>query len=177
MKSLRIHLRSAVLIVSATLLLSACASYDGWGLAPGVATLPEVLQTMGEPAMRWDDPDGSSQLAYPRGPLGTATFMVHIDPQGKLQKIENVLDMRGFSRVQAGMDKAQVLRALGPAIPEKTVYFEARDELVWEWRYCNDWNRYARFYVLFDGKRERVRSTQMQEELCEGPFCWCGKSR
>ncbi len=177
MKSLRTQLGSAVLITFSALFLNACASYDGRGLQPGIAQLPDVLLTMGEPAMRWDDPDGSSQLAYPRGPLGTATFMVHIDPQGKLQKIENVLDMRGFSRVQADMDKAQVLRALGPAIPEKTVYFEARDELVWEWRYCNDWNRYARFYVLFDGTSERVRSAQTLEELCEGPFCLCGKSR
>ena len=164
------------LIITA-LLLSACANFSGSGLRPGEAQLADVVGTMGQPAMQWTDPDGSTQLAYPRGPLGTATFMAYLDGQGRLTGIENVLNMRGFSRVQAGMDKTAVLRALGPSNPSKTVYFQARDELVWEWRYCDDWNRYARFYVLFDGTSERVRSTQTQEKLCEEPFCWCGRTR
>ena len=58
--------RVAVLVI--TVLLSACASYSGSNLKPGVATLPEVTASMGEPAMRWKDPDGREQLAYPRGP-------------------------------------------------------------------------------------------------------------
>ena len=46
-----------------------------------------------------------------------------------------------------------------PPVPHWTVYFEARDELVWEWRYCDDWGEPARFNVLFDGTSRRVRST------------------
>ena len=52
------------------LLIAGCASHDGRGLKPGVSNLDEVIQLMGEPAMRWQEPDGSQRLAYPRGPAG-----------------------------------------------------------------------------------------------------------
>ena len=65
------------------LILAGCASYSGSSLQPGVATLPEVVATMGEPAMRWTNADGSAQLAYPRGPAGTQTFMAYVGPDGQ----------------------------------------------------------------------------------------------
>ena len=53
-------------------LLSACAGTGSY-LKPGVATLPEIISEMGEPAMRWQDSDGQEQLAYPHGPVGVHT--------------------------------------------------------------------------------------------------------
>jgi hypothetical protein len=47
------------------LTMTACASYGGRGLQPGVANVSDVITSMGEPAMRWRDADGSQQLAYP----------------------------------------------------------------------------------------------------------------
>lgn len=81
------------------LVLSACAGYSGYGLKPGVATLPEVIATMGKPTLSWKDPDGSEQLAYPRGPAGPQTFMVFMAPDGRLQRIEQVLNMEHFARI------------------------------------------------------------------------------
>ena len=91
------------------LLLCACAAYNGHGLKPGVDQLENVLEVMGQPAMRWQNPDGSVQLAYPRGPMGYHTFMVHIGSDGKLRQIENVLDEKTFSRIQPGMTEEDVL--------------------------------------------------------------------
>ena len=140
--------------------LVACASYGGRGLAPGVATLPDVLTTMGEPAMRWQDADGSLQLAYPRGPEGMHTFMVYLAPDGRLVRIENVLDEKHFARIVPGISgQPEVLRILGPSTPQWTSYFSARDELVWEWLYCDSGGFQARFDVLFDGQTKLVRST------------------
>ncbi len=162
-----------------TLLLTACAAYSGSGLRPGEARLEDVLRVMGEPAMRWQEPDGSQQLAYPRG---IHTFMVQIRPDGKMQGIENVMRMKTFVRIRPDMTKSEVLRILGPSLPSGTAYFKARDELVWEWRYCDDWNEKARFDVKFDGSKELVRSTQSLTEsqmgLCgdEGP-CRCGHAQ
>ncbi|SBT04719.1 conserved hypothetical protein [Candidatus Accumulibacter aalborgensis] len=51
-----------------------------------------MVASMGEPAMVWKNPDGSEQLAYPRGPAGTQTFMAYVGPDGTLQRIEKVLD-------------------------------------------------------------------------------------
>lgn len=144
--------------------LAACAGYDGRGLRPGEARLADVERVMGPPAMRWQAPDGALRLAYPRGPLGFHTYMVEIAADGRLSSIENVLEPRGFATVHAGQSMDEVLRLLGPSDPPGTVYFEARDELVWDWRYCDDWNEPAHFYVLFDGTTKKVRSTMSLTE-------------
>jgi hypothetical protein len=143
------------------LLLAACASYSGMGLKPGESRLEDVLRVMGNPAMQWQNPDGSRQLAYPRG---IHTFMVHTGPDGKMQNIENVMNMKTFVHIRPGMTKSQVLHILGPSEPSGTVFFKARDELVWEWRYCDEWNEPARFDVLIDGSKEVVRSTLSRTE-------------
>lgn len=156
------------------LCLAACASYNGRGLKPGENTLADVLSTMGPPAMQWDDPDGSKQLSYPRGPAGYHSFMVYIGPDGRLQRIENVMDMTAFARVAAGMNEAEVTRILGPSEPSWSVYFPARRELVREWRYCDDWNSAARFDVLFDADTGKVRTTQSWRENCGHGPCLCG---
>jgi hypothetical protein len=78
--------------------------------------------------------------------------------------------MRHFARIQAGMTTDDVLRTLGPPFRHWTVYFKARDELVWEWRYCDDWNEPARFNVLFDATSMRVRSTLTGTERSRNVF-------
>jgi hypothetical protein len=157
-------------------LLSACAAYSGHGLQPGVATVSDVTATMGTPAMRWRDADGSEQLAYPRGPAGPHTFMVFIAPDGRLQRIEQVLNMEHFARIEPGRsDREAVLRLLGPPVPQWTEYFRARNELVWEWQFCDSWNQLARFDVLFDASTGIVRTSYQRQALMGwngvAPFC------
>ena len=152
-------------VVLLTLVLAACASYSGAGLRPGEARLDDVVQLMGQPAMRWQDPDGSIQLAYPRGPAGIHTFMVKLGPDGRLQSIANVLDEAGFARIRPGMTQEQVLRVLGPPDYGRTAYFKARDELVWDWRACTYNLDIQRIYVLFDATAGTVRSTMSVDEL------------
>jgi hypothetical protein len=146
------------------MLLAACASYSGSGLRPGEARLDEVQGLMGPPAMRWQEPDGSVQLAYPRGPLGYHTFMVKLGPDGRLQSIANVLEENSFARIRPQMTKDEVLRVLGPPDYSRSIYFKARDELVWDWRYCLIFGNAAHFLVLFDGASCAVRSTMSERE-------------
>lgn len=164
------------------LLLGACASYGGRGLLPGEARLADVLRVMGTPAMQWRNADDSRQLAYPRGPSGVHTFMVRLAADGRLEAIDNVLDATSFAQIQRGMVRDQVLRLIGPSEPAWTIYYPARDELVWVWRFCSDWNEAARFHVLFDGREGPVRSTMILTEaqlgVCgsgEGGGCWCAR--
>lgn len=165
------------IIILFVLLLAACASYSGRGLKPGVASLQDVVKLMGQPAMRWQNADGTEQLAYPRGPMGHHTYMVYIGADGKLKEIENVLEQKHFSLIQPGMTQDMVLQILGPSYPNWTVYFERRDELVWEWRYCDAWNESARFDVLFDNTQGTVRKTmsltESQKGLCGNGPCPC----
>ena len=152
-------------VVLFTVALAACASYSGAGLRTGEARLDDVVRLMGEPAMRWQDPDGSLQLAYPRGPEGIHTFMVKLGADGRLQSIENVLDEAHLARLRPGMSKAQVLRILGPPDAPRTVYFKARDELVWDWRACTYNVNVQRVYVFFDASAGTMRSSMTVDEL------------
>lgn len=140
--------------------LAGCAGYAGSGLKPGLATRDEVLAVMGHPALQWQDADGGEQLSFPRGPAGAHSLMVWIAPDGRLLRIENVLDARHFARIVPGKTtQAEVLRLLGPPVPAWTAYYAARNELVWEWLYCDDYNLMSRFDVLFDGFDGPVRTT------------------
>ena len=147
------------------ILLTACASYSGSTLMPGEARLGDVESLMGPPAMRWQEADGSVQLAYPRGPFGFHTFMVKLGPDGRLQSIVNVLEDQGFAQIRAGLTKEEVLHVLGPPDYDRTVYFKARDELVWDWRFCSNFGAPSRFQVLFDNASGTVRSAMSQIEI------------
>ena len=147
------------------LFLTACASYSGAGLRPGESRLDDVLRLMGQPAMRWQDADGSIQLAYPRGPEGIHTFMVKLGPDGRLQSKSNVLDEAGLARIRPGMTQEQVLRLLGPPDASRTMYFKARNELVWDWRACTYNRNIQRIYVMFDAAAGTVRSAASEDEL------------
>jgi hypothetical protein len=86
-----------------------------------------------------------------------------------LDRIENVLEMGHFARIRSGRsDQPEVLRLLGPPTPHWTAYFKARDELVWEWRFCDSWNQLAFFDVLFDATTGIVRTTYQRPDY-SGP--------
>jgi len=164
-----------------TLLCAACASYGGSGLQPGVATLAEVEAAMGAPALRWPEPDGGQSLAFPRGPAGFHTYVARFRGDGRLIGLRNVLEPSTFALVRAGMTQEEVLHLLGPPFPGWTTYFEQRDELVWEWRFCDDWGEAARFNVLFSGTTGQVRTTMALTERQSMPFgsgnrrSWCSR--
>lgn len=167
---------SRVAALAVTVLVSACASYSGSDLEPGVATLPEVIASMGEPAMFWNDPDGRQQLAYPRGPAGTQTYMVFIGADGRLEQIKGVLDMEHFARIEPGKsDQASVLRLLGPSAPLRTQYYRLSNELAWEWRFCDGGSLLAFFDVMFDASTGLVRTTYQRPDDsgrdASPPFC------
>src|SRR5574343_246234 len=159
--------------------LAACAGFDAAGRIPVDARLVDVERQMGIPALRWRESDGGETLVYPFGAMGYHTFFVRGDAGGRFLLRENVLTMKHFARIEAGMTEEQVIRTIGPSVPMWTMYFKARDELVWEWRYCDDWNEPARFNVLFDGTTRRVRSTLSGTERSRNVFgggdrrMWC----
>lgn len=167
---------SGWLIVLVALLAGACATHGG--LQPGVATVDDVQRTLGEPVLRWRDADGSQQFAYPRGPAGTQTYMAFFTPDGRLSRLENVLQTSHFARIRPGRDDQEaILRLLGPPVPAWTEYFKARDELVWEWLFCDDGNKLARFDVLFDGTSGLVRNTFQRPDRRgpQGVVPFCGQ--
>ena len=153
-------------LVASALVLSACAGYGGSNLKPGVTTLSEVVAAMGEPAMRWKDADGREQLAYPRGPAGTQTFMAMVAADGRLERIEGVLDTAHFARIEIGKsDQASVLRLLGPSQPQWTQSYSRSNQVAWSWLFCDSWNAQAFFDVMFDATTGIVQSTGQRQNL------------
>ena len=102
-----LFLSSLLLLVS---LLAACA---GVPFQPGVSSGDDVLRQWGAPAQRWSEPDGSQRLAYPWGPMGFATWMVEVGPDGKVRSATNVLVEEEFAKVQAGQTQEEILRHFG----------------------------------------------------------------
>src|SRR5690348_7538324 len=49
------------LVLAAAIVLSACASYSGYGLHPGSSTADDVRRTMGRPAVELEEPGGGRE--------------------------------------------------------------------------------------------------------------------
>lgn len=137
-------------IIAMTLVLAACASYSGYGLRPGASTGDEVRRAMGPPAEEFSNPDGSRDLVYPHGPMGTQTFVVHLDARGVLKGLEQVLDDDHFFHIGPGLTRADVLRLIGP--PGSTMEFPLQHQVAWEYRYIDTWGYQCEFSVTFDAK-------------------------
>jgi hypothetical protein len=153
----------------------ACGCAGPGSLTPAMSTQSDVRRVMGEPALTWPDAEGWTRLVYPRGPMGYQTWVVLVDPAGKVGGAENVLDEAHFALIKPGMTQEQVLHVLGPPQPAWTTYFPRRDELAWEWRYCDDWHAASRFDVLFDASLGTVRSALRVREECRDDACFCAR--
>ena len=142
-------------LLAAALALAGCASYDGRTLSPGMSTEAEVRSVMGSPAVVFDNPDGSRRMAYPRGPLGTDTFMADIGADGRVVSVRNVLNDDTFHQVQPGMTRDEILRLIGP--PGETMGFPRAGRYAWDYRFVDTWGYRAIFSVTFDSS-DRVVS-------------------
>lgn len=141
------------------LLLSGCAVLGGPTFTAGTTSQAEVFAYKGTPAHYAEEKDGGKRFFWPTGPAGTSTIMARFDTKQRLISYEEVLDIPHFAGIQPGMSMDDVMYLVGPPYAGWTTYFKARDELVWEWRYCDSWNGAARFNVMFDGSSKKVRST------------------
>lgn len=145
-------------------LLGGCAIFGGPPVELGETRRADIIARLGAPAVTWQAEDGQ-HLLWPSGPNGTWTILAVFDAEQRLQRYENVLDREHFSAIKEGMSMDEVNQLIGPPYEPWTVYFARRDELVWEWRYCDAWGEAARFNVLFDGTSKRVRSTLSLTEV------------
>ena len=104
---------------------------------------------MGAPAMEFTDPDGSRQLVYPKGPLGTDTLMVYLGKDGVLRDdVRNVLTDQTFESVKAGLTEKDIQRLIGP--PAQVIPFALSNTHAWDYRYMDTWGYLAIFSVTFD---------------------------
>lgn len=117
-------------------------------LKPGVSTATEVKRAMGQPTFEWKEPDGTVTWEFPRGPLGTVTYMVTMRPDGVLKEIRQVLTEEYFAKIRPGLTKDEVRRLIGR--PAETMTFPLRKEEVWTWTFEQGSGMSWHFHVHLD---------------------------
>ena len=138
------------ILLAAAFALTACASYSGHSLRVGASTEGEVRGVMGAPALEYTGEDGARRLVYPRGPLGTQTFVASVGRDGVLREVRPVLNDDTFNRIRPGSTEQEILRMIGP--PGDTMHFSRSDTTAWDYRYVDTWGYLAIFSVTFDNK-------------------------
>ena len=147
---------SIPLLIVAAALLAACATPAS--LPPG-STEAELRGRMGNPSIELANSDGTRQLVYPTGPYGTSTFMAYVGPDGRLSRVEQVLDDVRFQSIQPGMTRDELLRHIGT--PYQTGRFPNLAQTAWDYRFKDSWGYDAILSVMLDDNGVVVgRSTQ-----------------
>lgn len=112
--------------------LAACFGVSGCAigaLEPG-ASIETTRGRLGRPAQEHSIADGGRRLLYA---FGLQTFALEFDPQGKLQRSENVLDEAHFARIAPGMSSEEVRRQLGN--PSRVWGVRLRNQTVWSYSF------------------------------------------
>ena len=134
-------------VLCAMVIVAACTMF---GVKPG-ASEAEARRAYGTPALEFPGPEGSRQLVFTTGPLGTQTFMVHVSKEGTVQRVDQVLTDETFYRVQSGTTTAEeVRRLIGP--PYRIVRFDNLRQYAWDYRFRDTWGYLADFSVMVDDR-------------------------
>jgi hypothetical protein len=116
----------------ATLLLAACASFDGYSLTPGESSVEEVEKVMGAPADKRAGPGGETWYYYPRQPYGRKTFVARIAPDGRLIALEQRLNDENVAKLIPNTTRVEQVRELfGP--PYQAQRFDKLERDIWTW--------------------------------------------
>lgn len=119
-------------IGAVALALSACAGYSPMALPPGTPAA-EVRSQMGEPTASRADDRGGHRLEYAKGPFGKHTFMVDLDTNDRLVRVQQVLTRQNFDTLSAGMPRDEVLYRIGQ--PSETRVLPRRERELWAYRF------------------------------------------
>lgn len=154
------------LACAATIALAACSTaYSPKGIPAG-STEAEVIQAMGQPTGRSALPDGGKRLEFARGPFGKETYMLDFDAQGRMLRWEQVLNEANFSKIKPGMDKTEVLAAIGrPSDISGYGLHEKRQ--AWSYRYDTPFCIWFQIGMTMQGKV--VDTAYGPDPMCEKP--------
>lgn len=146
--------RSRAIAAVVSMLLVACAGYSPGNLQPGTP-VAEVVQRMGPPTAEYALTDGARRLEFARGPYGKHTYMIDIDPQGRVAGWQQVLTEPVFNAIPQGLGREDVLKRIGR--PSDEMIIARRNERVWSYRYESPFCQW--FQVSLDRTTDKVTET------------------
>ena len=102
----------AMAFFSTLLGMAGCDRVATGELQVGQSTVADMKLKMGDPSNVYREGD-KEVWEYPLGPEGVSTYMMTVNAQGGLEKIDQVLVDANFKRIQPGMTITEVRRILG----------------------------------------------------------------
>ncbi|MCM3564354.1 MAG: hypothetical protein ACO1OR_03400 [Hydrogenophaga sp.] len=139
-------LRSALAGLVLVSMLSGCALMPE-RLVPGTPRA-DIVQRLGAPSAEYPLPDGT-RLQYSRQPAGQQVYNLDLDTQGRLRKVEQVLDIFWMQQNIAidRWTRDDVLRHMGrPALVERVWSFTGD---IWTYRFL-EYNNPRQAHVHID---------------------------
>jgi len=135
MKRLNLNGVLAMGLISTLLLAVGCDRVATGELQAGQSTVADLKLKLGEPASV--NREGDKEIwEYPLGPEGTRTYMILVNTQGTVEKIDQVLTEANFKRIQPGMTITEVRRILGRNSKEQR-YGMSPNELTHKYKFDN----------------------------------------
>lgn len=119
----------ALLALQLVIVLAGCAGPRG--VVPSRSTLAEVQSSMGIPTDIRFDQAGDELWEYATGPMGTETFLIRADKNGRVRSVTQLLTEAQFAKIVPGrMSKADVRHLLGRPSDQSFLH----NGTSWSWR-------------------------------------------
>lgn len=140
--------RASAILAAGIAALAACATPSA--IAPGTAE-SDVVGRFGRPAEVYPlpEPAQARRLAYPLGPFQQQTWMVDVDVQGRVLRVQEAISAAHFAQIRIGKDDTTAIRReFGP--PRLAVPYTLTGLTAWLYPYKEDllWN--LEMSVYFD---------------------------
>ncbi|MEP6609631.1 MAG: hypothetical protein ABJA83_13255 [Burkholderiaceae bacterium] len=126
--------------------LTACATPQS--LKPGT-TVDQAREALGRPTGNYSLSGGGTRLQYSNQPFDQSVWNADFDAQGRLTRVEQVMNDQAFARVRAGKDtRDDVLREFGA--PADSFFYRLQNETAWMYRYFTYGGFKAAMFIYFD---------------------------
>ena len=144
-------------LIASALFTAGCANLTS---SPPGTPAATIESSRGKPFRVWPEANGASSWEYPRGPMDRYTYMVRVGADGRVTRVDQVLDWPFFNQLQPGMPIREVEHTLGR--PYSKTFMPLQNENVWAWRWVETvW--YRCFYAHFTPEGT-LRRTSVRDE-------------
>ncbi len=121
---------------------------------PQGASIDQVRNQYGAPTIVCPEADGGQRMVWSTQPAGRQAWGTHVDAQGRIGIIEEVLTDEAFQRLNGSKwTQEQVRCQFGPPADVSQVGLGSARQVVWSYRYLQSgtWNSFLYVYFGHDG--------------------------